>query len=176
MQPIQARDPKPIKWSKAAYEYHEEVSWSYRQRHIKTCQDPEERHLAGLYTRIAEQIDRVATVLTPGDTVELHTVEYAHQFMEAQHKATLGYVIKKMGLGAHDNGVSERILATITKLCDKENTSEVSMRLVHQRIQREVSHEIFQKTVKSLQELGYITVIQRFNRKNRKVLFLSKND
>ena len=143
------------------------IQRDYRKQLIQAALDPATEPMSGLYSRIAEQIERVAAVLTLGDTIELSTLEYARMFIESRHKATLAMVGKSLmgGDGAKAQEKENIITSNVGRLCRIREMNYVSQRDLYQSVRRSFhSWKDFNEALQYAHEAGSIEVIKNFKK------------
>lgn len=126
-----------IPYSPDALKTFSEFESLYRSKLISTAKDSELCHTSGLYSRIAEQVERIATVLSQ-DEVNSEALEYAIAFMESRHKATLAIAGDTVlqGEGSRAMEKERLIIHAITRLCSEKESSVVSQRDIYFRVRR----------------------------------------
>lgn len=110
-----------------ARERFKEFEDRYYRLKLEAEADPERSHLAGVYSRRAEQADRLATTLAK-DVIDLPTMNYVIKFIESRHNASLKICEKSIG-GGENKTVSkkeEKLLASIARICVEKNVASIS--------------------------------------------------
>lgn len=141
----------------------------YRAKLIETAKDPERMHTSGLYSRLSEQIERVATVLAT-EEIDLPTLEYSIQFIESRHKAIMevsgGTILG--GKGANRELQTRRVLHALSMLCIEQNSSVVFKTEVFRRVQRHfASVKEFTQLLEGMEEMGEIERVEGFKPKHK---------
>lgn len=161
--PLQSGTRKRMTFTTEARERFESLSKSYRTAMISAAKDPELAPTSGLYSRLSEQIERIATVLSQ-EEIELPVLEYAISFIESRHRATLATAGKTLlrGKGMAAEELEEKVLRALAKECQAQSTSKVTKRGVYMRVRKDfpsVWH--FEQTLRELEALGKILVTQK---------------
>lgn len=155
-----------MQYTPEALERFNEISQHYRHKLIETAKDEEQSHISGLYSRLAEQIERVATTLS-NEEIGLETLNWATVFIESRHKAVMSMVEG----GLLDNGEAgskgliqeERVLKAIARECVENKTSIVSRRSVQQRVRKSFgSSKEFDQCISDLVNFGKIEAIKAY--------------
>jgi hypothetical protein len=146
----------------------------YRKLLINTESDSETSEMAPLYGRIAEQIERVATVLAK-DEITLEVLNYAKEFIESRHRATLSIVGTTMmgGKGAEMMRQEESIISAVTRLCQKTGKGIITKREVYQSVRRQFKGpQDFNIALQSAEERGKLKLVKNFKKKEGNVATL----
>lgn len=160
--------------ARAAFEAIEE---SYRDKLIESARDPERAYTSGLYSRIAEQIERIATVLSM-EEIDLTTLEYAAAFMESRHQATMAVAEKSIlrGRGSESMMNQERIMSALVRLCRETDSVSVTKRSLFRSVRRHFGDmKEFEKNLNELRALERVEFVQvKQNRKTVESIKLSE--
>lgn len=165
---IQAR------YTPEALERYKAVDKQYREKLILGAYNNTDAHdNSPLYGRLVEQAERIATVLCPGDEIDLPTLNYAIEFMESRLKATVAYVDKYLfkGVGSVSIERENKIIKAISQLCEQQNTEIVRKKDVYAKIRKSFKDGgEFAKALQEVAELGKIEIIPHFkmDEKDRK--------
>lgn len=122
-----------------AFERFKALSSDYRDKQINAANDPELSHTQGIYSRIAEQVERVATTLSQ-DAIDLKTLEYAITFMESRHTATLATIGDTIFAGSGTEAAAKRkkIMRALVRLLRKNESPIVERRELHRSVESHV--------------------------------------
>lgn len=164
VEPIQSQTKAKttIKYTPAAFKHFLELQDMYRDKLILSAKDPETAHTSGLYSRLAEQIDRVATTLSI-DEVSYDTLEYAREFIESRHKATMVTAEETVVRGAASGSIDKesKVLVCLAKSLKESNEMVMGKRELYQKARRSfVSMKEFDQTLIELQALGKIEYVR----------------
>lgn len=155
--PLENIERVKIPYSPEALVRFNSLETEYRQKLIETARDPELMHTSGLYSRLSEQIERVATVLAT-DEINLETLEYAITFIESRHKAIMessGAILG--GKGANRELQTGRVLHALSMLCIEQDSTVVYKTDVFRRVQRHFgSVKEFNQLIEGMEEMGDI--------------------
>lgn len=155
----------------AALRMHE-LSAYYRRKLVDTAKDDEQAHISGLYSRLAEQIERVATTLST-DEISLETLNWAITFIESRHKA----VMKQVEGGLLDNGSKgsvfmsqeTKVLDAIARIASSQNNALVTKTELFSRVRRHFSNiKEFDQALIDLDNLGKIELIKNYKDPQKK--------
>lgn len=142
-----------------AYNKFIELEWHYRQKYIAAIKDPDIAYTAGLYSRLAEQIERVATVLAL-EEVNLEILDYAIAFIESRHAATMATADKtflKGEVGAKGMELERLILRTISKMGSDDDSGLISERKIFDKLRSKFPYKRdFDLVVNDLIQTGKI--------------------
>lgn len=175
-EPIEALQNEPrtrLKYTPDAYSLFVSIQSHYRRLLIEAGNDPDRSDLSGVYSRVAEQIERVASVLSVGDTIDISVLQYAQEFIESRHKAIMR-LIDEGSLGASNekaiqSKIQEDIITrNVARLCVLKGASYVSQRELYQSIRKSFdSWDRFDQAVKDAAEIGSIQLIRNFKQSGK---------
>ena len=171
--PVEVLSNSPIvkmSYTPQALKEFRRIEDHYRDMLISSAKDPETALYSGLYSRLAEQIERVATVLSTGE-IDLPTLTYAVQFIESRHKATMAIADRTVMKGAGSSSLEKEtiIVDALTKICKEENAPVVFKREVYHRCRRRFSSmKEFDQAVSECVELQRITLVPGFKKAGEK--------
>jgi hypothetical protein len=120
--PLVAPPPRiAMRYTEAAYKRFMEILNHYRklstEQAIRAIKEGEEdEDVSPVYTRIAENIEKIAATLSPGDIIDLDTLEYAHTFMESRLQATinsLDIIIGGSTVGGSNAAREDKVIAKV---------------------------------------------------------------
>lgn len=128
-----------IPFNSAALQRFKEFSSHYRDLQIEKARDSELSQTQGIYSRVAEQVERIAATLSQ-DEIDLPTLEYAITFMESRHQATLATLGSSLldGPGGAMQDKRTRVLNALTRLLQKQNIAKVGRRELLRAVERYV--------------------------------------
>lgn len=139
------------------------LSRHYREEFIRLAKDPERSHESGLFSRVAEQIERVATTLSVSTgEIDLTTLRYAQQFIESRFKAmthTVGDTVLRGERVVKD----DLVIKTVVKILNETDSTIVSKRAVYSRMRRHFkSMKDFDQALSEAIELGHLEAIHGY--------------
>lgn len=108
----------------------------YEEQMCEAGNDEFREKWAGLYSRLPEQVERMATVLCKGDTITLSDLEFCIEFLEKGHKAILSIADSTLfsASGGSDGDkaltIEKQIVNTVAEMCSKAETTWISKNLV----------------------------------------------
>lgn len=110
-----------MRYTPEAYRRFMEILNHYRklstEQAIKAIKEGEEdEDVSPIYTRIAENVEKIAATLSPGDIIDLDTLEYAHTFMESRLQATinsLDIIIGGSTVGGSNAAREDKVIAKV---------------------------------------------------------------
>ena len=167
--PVEALSNSPIvkmTYSPQALKEFRRIEDYYRDKLISSAKDPETAMYSGLYSRLAEQIERVATVLSTGE-IDLPTLLYAVRFIESRHTATMAIADRTVLKGRGSVGIENEtvVVDTLTKICKEENAVVVYKSDVYARCRRQFSSmKEFDQAINECVELRRITLVPGFKK------------
>lgn len=157
-----------LRYTEEAHRHFLSISEGYRKTLIETAKDPEVAHTSGLYSRLAEQIERVASVLSFGD-IDMTTLTYAQEFIESRHRAMLavaGTIIQKTVVTSPIERETALVNA-VARICSELDTDTITKRELYQRTRRSFKDvREFEESLKSAVELGQLVLIHDYIRPN----------
>lgn len=163
VEPLQAVERKRIRYTEAAARHYQVIKDSYRDEYIQAAKHSDGMDISGVYSRVAEQIERIATTLAQ-DEIDLTTLEYAATFMNSRHRATiatLGDTIMS-GRGKDALAKEEALLGGLVHLCKTTEKPQVLKSVLYRHVRRKFDYDIraFDTALEQSHAAGKI-VIQR---------------
>lgn len=170
VEPLETPVRRKARYTGEAARLFAELKDKYRDALITAAKDPDTSHMSGLYSRLAEQIERIATVLSQ-DEISLGVVEYAARFIESRHQATLavahGTILKDRGSAAMER--EEKLLRAIAKECTAQESAIVYKTDVYKKVRKTFSSiKEFDIAVAEAAELGKIALVPDYQKTSDK--------
>ena len=168
VEPIQAIERIRVRWNPEVKKDFTALTDEFRAKYVHSCKNVDTEHKAGLYTRVAEQIERMSTALCVGDEIDRATYEFCKTFILSRHNATLAIAESTVlaGAGAENEGLRRRVMdCLIAKLAEVRDTGEsaIAARVLFHSIKRAfVSYAQFKFILGELREMGKVSIISDY--------------
>jgi len=163
---IQSLPRVSIAYTPDALKEFKRLSDHYRDLLISSANDAEKAPYSGLYSRLAEQIERVATVLS-ATVIDLPTLNYAAEFIESRHRAIMALadstVLKTKGSENIQN--EALILNTIALMARELETPVIFKTELYRRVRRSfATMKQFDTALADAAELRRIVMVPNYKR------------
>jgi hypothetical protein len=162
--PIMSPAKVRCSYTPAAEKAFRSLAAEYRTKMIETNNHGDNPELAGLFSRVAEQVERVATVLAPEEEIDVDILEWCIGFIESRHKATLATAGTTLVSGRGKEGLEKEtaLLEALRRACEASGKAAIPKRDVYMRCRRAFrdSRE-FDASVAEAVEIGKISLERR---------------
>lgn len=167
VEPIESIVRQRMLYTPDARKLFESLCRDYRKKFIGAALNAESAAYASIYSRLTEQIERLATVLAL-DFITPDILDYSKQFLESRHEAQLNMLDNGMlsGEGSRSLEKTDLLYATLLRCREESKSKIVPKRELFRRLQRHFKNSRdFEEVLRDSVEAGKLVIMPNFRTK-----------